>query len=223
MTICNAVLFGDRVLIAVDTACDYPEAVPAALRCGGSESVTKLFPLAGTNVLLAGRGQATLIPIVAMYAAFAATTGPMGFDELAEALPDIIPQATLATRQQMQLADVPPALVDGLAEKFEVTAAGWSVRAGCMAVAQFWNYADGRGLQRFDLSAAWPAAIAPRFDHEDWELNPPRDAGGMFRLAMAQLVEGRTKGLPPGTGGRLIVAELSRHSLKIADMGSLEG
>lgn len=174
------------------------------------------MPLPALGIVLASRGPASFTGLMAIMVSTAAIKQALDFDALIGHAPDLISNCKHLMKQEIArnggAVDAPMG--------YEVGLAGWSARKGRMAAWLFWDDPSQGGEDRLELDHDWPAAIAPRFDHEDWELNPPRTSAAMLALARLQVQEARTKG-PPGTGGRLLVADLTRSGVSIFDHGDL--
>ena len=161
MSICNVVLTGRSVLIGVDTGAGYVDCVPQEhRRVSNGNSATKLWPLTSVNCLLAGRGQCSIVPAIAHMASAAIAAQGMAFDELCEALPDMLDEAVAVTRAHMLGSGLPGDMVAQLVDHGnEVSIAGWSMKLGRMAASSFWNCSDGKGVQRLDLACVDRAAV----------------------------------------------------------------
>lgn len=215
MSILNIVWNPSRVMVAVDTNCDQAEGAPALPDGAPVGPVCKLFPLPAFGAVLAGRGPVALTPLVTLAAVMTTAGQGIDFDGLVQRLPELIREVHGRLMQDLTTASHSPHFV----EKFEFAAAGWSERRARMAAFSWWHYSADDGLQEFEIDSTWPAVIAPRFDYP-WEEDPPRTPAAMLSLARIQAREAITRG-PRGTGGRLLIAELTKASVSVTDYGEL--
>jgi hypothetical protein len=215
VSILNIVWSPSRVTIAVDTNCEQTEGAPECPEGSPRGPVCKLMPLPSFGAVVAGRGSAALVPHVALAAQLSTMGKGLDFDGLLQGLPALVQGVHASMCEDLRLNGLDPALI----AKYEFAVAGWSAQRNCMAAISYWYYDEGEGFQTFELGPTWPAVLAPRFDFE-WEHTPPRTPAAMFSLAQLQVAEARTRG-PRGTGGRLLIAELTKSSVSVTDHGEL--
>lgn len=227
MSILNATWERDRCLIAVDTfALATPRLVadnargnaaftPAA-ECGEAAKMIALPSLGG---VLAIRGQAALLSVLSM-SALLATIGAdhaAGVDLLCRDLGECIHVA-----QARLTADATAAGADGrVFWEVDVVVAGWSRQRGQMVVSHFYREREGDPVMVYELDDELPTIQMPWAD--EWGPVPswPHAAPEMLELARKQVGQVNARG-DKGFGGRLILAELSRDSACIRDLGPIQ-
>lgn len=215
MSILNVVWSPSRVMVAVDTDCAQTPGLPNLLGPAPHGPVCKMVTMPAFGAVLAARGPVAFLPAAVAGAMLCGAVEGGGFDSLLARLPVIADGAHASCVDAVKKGGGRAELV----ASYELTAVGWSDSRGRMAAVTHWRYSDGEGQQVFELDQDWPAALAPRFDHE-WEHDPPRTSAAMFALARLQVEEARAKG-PAGTGGHLLLATVTRDSTTVTDLGDL--
>lgn len=215
MSLLNLYLAAHRALVGVDTAMGLhpdPEVQPWAQTqdCSALPAhVSKLYPIAHSGALLAGRGTIPFFLDVVGMASMVET-----FDQLEDRMPALLRQVAAIDAARVASAPLPDHVKF---PKRQILLVGWSQREGAM-VATLYECQAGQG-QTFEaepvdlLQAPWDAeqgqAIEPRSDHD------------MLQLARVQVsyVRATQPGAP--IGGRLIVAEVTRGAIALREVGRI--
>lgn len=216
MSLLNLYLEPHRALVGVDTAMGIhpdPEAQAwAQTQDGGAlpSHVSKLYPIAHSGALIAGRGSVLFFLDVIGFASMVET-----FDQLEDRMPALLRQAAEIDAARVAQLPLPEHV------KFprrEILLVGWSARYGAV-VATFYLCKEGCGHEfeadEIDLlQSPWEdvqgQAIEPRTDHD------------MLQLARAQVAHALSRYPGAPVGGRLIVAEVTKRSIEIRQAGSIE-
>lgn len=198
MTMVNFCVEPGRVLIAVDTL---------GLNPAPHLHVNKLYPVAGRNLVLAGRGSMALVQRAAGVCGFMGWT----LDEVKQNMGPLLVDLARSLRIEIFLRRQTAAVITG---PQEVYVFGWSDAAGEMMALRFGRDA---GARAFTLEDDILVNIAPRLnDGRDMAVH---DAFAMKHLARTQATESLEN--YSGVGGQLILAELTRTRQTIEQMGEL--
>jgi hypothetical protein len=204
MTILNAWVSPERVIVAMDTAGDGS--------CGPnreSGEVSKMIPLVHASCIFAGRGSTDFM----RWAFEAFHTQPRSdFDSIAVGIPSAL---AIARAQMIEMIERHGISDYPLAQSFFVF--GWSHHRQRMAGVH-WKIDADRNSKYSNIGdsyiAPWTSELgeAPLMVPSDDEL-----------LAMARRQAAHFQLLYPGAGfgGRLVVAEITQGSMLIRDLGSL--
>lgn len=211
MSLLNAHVTRDRALVAVDTETSLGMRANAAAGLTRFQSA-KMFPLVHANVLLAGRGEnAFLMPVL-----FKLTTmQTSSFDALAWALEKfLLRQAVDEAHASVRAAGGPEGFDIGTQE---VCIFGWSDSLDSMAGKAFFRDANDPAWYPLEVTTGW---ATPWWD--DWGDEPEMPTDEAL-LEAARRQAGRTWSEAPDVplGGRLIVADLTRHGMIIRPAGEL--
>jgi hypothetical protein len=191
VSILNVWVERQRALVCVDTQ--------GVGNDGTRGDVTKLAVLPHINAVLACRGHLAFLSTCWMMMAMSSR----GFDELVEAMSTILPLAFQNVVQTAGALGVDPATLDRQTLVF----VGWSPRAQRMIGREWMQETAAQGFVADDID---PHHIAPW--HESMPNEDPNNAERMQRLAAAQVRSIRENAPHEAAGGRLIVAELTRHA-----------
>jgi len=206
MSIMNALVTPDRVLVGVDTEADserQSDKVPKRYE------ISKLFPLVHANVVMAARGShAFHMPVLFHLSVSEAATYDAMVTDLSGALVRMVDQAHAAIR----CAGASPSFDIGTQEIYLF---GWSDQSSRMMGTAFTrdpNSGQWEVLSIDDgVDSGWVAPWG-----EDWgEYREPQDLEEMQALAHSQVRITRERAPEVAIGGRLIVAELTRESVSI--------
>lgn len=201
MTIMNAFVTRDVALIGVDTEARFPD--------GSSGEVSKVLYLPHLSAVMVFRG-ADVARAVAI-----AQIHPFvgGFDELAEAMPEIVKQSVAVSRDK--------ALQFGVkvedAETCNFVLVGFSqtdqrMMGHCFVTAP--------GSPTVEVTRDFPHVFAPFWSWDDiTRLNIQFDKAGMQALALEQCRLARERGPSDfPAGGRLFISEIRQGSITIEEV-----
>lgn len=215
MSLLNLYLAAHRALVGVDTAMGlHPDSGAQAWaqtqdRSALPAEVSKLYPIAHSGALLAGRGTIPFFLDVVAGASMVET-----FDQLEDRMPALLRQVAEIDAARVAAVPLPEHV------KFprrEILLVGWSAREGSM-VATHYQCEGGAGApfeaEAIDLlQSPWEAeqgpAVEPRTDHD------------MLQLARAQVSYARANYPGAPIGGRLIVAEVTRGAVAVREVGQI--
>jgi hypothetical protein len=193
MSILNAFVVPEVALLGVDSEAFLPD--------GTIEAVCKLIALPHISAALGFRGVCGVF-----WASSPAFVGFMGsFDELAEAVPEIIKASVIYCRQHYQTSE------NVLETNF--TLVGYSFAAGRMVGHA---YVRKAGSDDIEVTRDFPQAIAPYWSREDFPSSIRADKPGMIAIAQHQCRLARERGPADfPAGDRFFIAEVRRHSILI--------
>lgn len=176
--------------------------------------ISKFLPLPHLNCVMGMRGSAIFLTQVFV----AVSCRPFDtFDELLDALPKDLPQifkaAVETCRGAFGVVDATPM------NHQELVLVGWSHRSQGMTAFQFVQDDPKKGFAQSwikdQFSAPWDESLAA--------LPEPSNVPRMEQLAHAQLQLIREKAPGFASGGRLMICQIQKGSMIIADRGSFDG
>lgn len=191
MTILNAIVKADQVLLSIDSAAAFP---------GGEKSITtKIFSLPHLRAVIAGTGTIELAPVLQT-----SLLNVPDFDAALVALPrllsEIFSKIKILGRGQ-------------ILERQAIFITGWSVSSGRFVARWAQQDHESKGFQITALGdggADW--VLSP------WEGEyPPAPAtrGDLVELARRQFKIWKAKSPDAAFGGELIVAELTKNAVRL--------
>lgn len=202
MSIANAFITPDVAIVGFDTE----GALPDGSRAHGA----KIIVLPHLDAVVAFRGlELTLTCTTPLIHDVRA-----GFDELADAMPDIIAKGITVAKQYAGVGG----RTEADAEQANFVLVGYSPGAGRVVGHAF---VSSPGVEEIAVSKNIPDAIAPSWSREDvTRLNIKADRAGMLALMMDQCRLVRERGPAECTaGGRLFIAEVRKGSIHIEGVG----
>jgi len=194
MSLLNCWVGDDRALVSVDTTGLF-------LHNGSRREVSKMIPHVAANVVLAGRGHINFLRCVSdPLFAFG-----LDFDEICTNMPDSL------RLSYQHMVDTAPAFA-GVAEwtAQEVVVVGWSRERNRMCAVA---YTQSTWSSQFS-AAQVEASVAPWLP-EMGQHPEPTDAATHERIARAQMRYCLEKDAEAVIGGRLLLAEITRHTLSV--------
>lgn len=186
----------DRARVAVDTI-GYPGTG------GPAREVCKLFPLPHAGVVVAYRG--TDVGAFQVLAQVILGSAGGSYDQIAKAMPTHVRNAA---------SQVPPR-APGAAFRSEIHLAGYSDAAERMA-GHSWKV-DLKERQCVPMPLSGPARIGPGFE----DVPTLGSDQAMLETALRQMQWMRDNTPDKVTGGRLLVAEVTRGGVAVRDLGGL--
>lgn len=198
MSIVNAFVHRDHVLLAVDTHARLPD--------GSSDDRLKMLLLPHIDSAVAFRG----MDVALMAGAAHVTRFSGGFDELANDMPEIVANAVMVAGQHAPAAG--RTVSDAGLANFVLT--GYSRREQRMMVHVF---ETSPGSTEVKVSRDVPDVISPFWTREDLvRLNLTPDKAGMRALAIDQCRVVRERGPADfPAGGQLLIAEIRQGSVTV--------
>jgi len=196
MSIVNAFVMRDVALIGVDTESRFPD--------GSCAEASKVLFLPHLSAAVAFRG----VDFTQAVATAQTQSFVGGFDELAEAMPEIVKQSVAVARDK--------ALQFGVkveyAETANVVLVGFS-RAGKRMMGHV--FATAPGSPDVEVNHDFPQSISPFWSQDDiTRLNIRTDKAGMQALALDQCRLARERGPADfAAGGRLFISEIRQGSI----------
>lgn len=186
MTILNAWIVRDEVIVATDTVCQ--------LHDGSRGLASKVHSIVHLNALLAGRGHSGFINFLTMLCLQARAET---IDELLSAMPELLIQAE---------AVVPPDFTIGGEPGYEILIAGWSDRRSRMIMHAF-MHRDGK---RYDVAV--DHVVSP-WDSSMPEI--PKHHSKLEHIFKAQVRWLTADAGPAAGGGTLVVCRLTKTGMSI--------
>ncbi len=232
MTLLHIALNGDRALIATDTATYVSDQGAQGADVlywadGRHVAVSKLYPLPHIRAVLTGRGTNTVHRFARDQIAFAR---------------DLDHAIQLLSRALPSLAGAELGTYKGRPLQHTVQLVGWSDEHEAMLHAQFSSVNEYRPVIATGSATGWCGSFGPGVRRPAWfyeadELDARQAEAAAFRAkerereprcmvtaaayARAAVEQARSDDPAAPYGGRLLVAELTRDSLQIADAGDL--
>lgn len=196
MSILNVYIEHDRALVAVDTQTLAPD--------GDRRDMSKLLMLPHAGTAIASRGEIGFFGWV-FNAAFA--SGAAGYDELCGKMPEILAQTEQQYRQFARTQGVETFT------GYKIALVGWSDAIGRMLGVCYQKWPDWEAMRAAPIS---PWILSP---NAGWEQTPtlPDDLEQASRDQVAVL----RKFPCVAAGGRLLVAELTRHAATVQNVCEL--
>jgi hypothetical protein len=206
MTLCIFKVSPERIFIATDTIAG------DAFR---QQPITKLFALPHSNTVICGRGSAALLLQAGMGASIMNGDVESVASQLAAAIPTACVNLLAAGRaqglQEIQLAE----LLGGQ----EINVFGWSDTYNEMLAVQLVRPDGGAqfatDIDVVDSATPWPTEVLG----ERPELNC---AEAFMETARRQVEYCRTAYAGRPIGGQLILAELTRHQIRVTNLGDIK-
>jgi hypothetical protein len=213
MSLINVFLSSSKALIGVDTEGSDP-------KTGQFITISKMVHLPHANVVMAGRGtQGFLMLLFLMVIETDARAQSEGdFDSLVKSMPEIF-----ANTYKLIDANRPHGVDSTILDDQQIVLAGWSNLLNRMHAICCTKRGPGGEIEMVEIEE--PGYIMP-WDDNWGEAPEGDDHRAMMALALAQTRH--VKQESPGTamGGRLLVAELTRHSMSFSsacDLPSTQG
>lgn len=206
MSIVNFWTYRDRAVVAVDT------------RSLGSDGAyaesSKLLVMPHLPFVLAGRGSINVTGIVFQQL----QTLPRSFEGYVELLPGLVPEAIDYVNRWAGNAGVNHQI-----NMQEVSIVGWSEKRSMM-IGHTYRF-DPSGNGGGELFREASASISPGLEEDEMPggfYETLGTAAGMMAAARKQLAWCARRGLDEGTGGRLLVAELTPIEVRVRSFGAIQ-
>lgn len=209
MSLLNAYMTRERALVAVDTfARDLMPAAPG----GSCFEMSKMVPIVHANVMLASRGS-HMIHMPVFFGLSAMQTS--GFDVFAWAIMHNLLKDAVTMCKTSAVAQGAPKSWDPGDQ--EVYLFGWSERRQRMAGLGFFRDAGCDAWEELDVGDSWAVPWG-----DSWgELPYPRSLDELQSVAVEQVRRTRAEAPAIPIGGRLLVAEITRHSFTTREVCNL--
>jgi hypothetical protein len=204
MSLINVFLNHSRALVTVDTQ-GY-DAIKGELVDMG-----KILHFPHTNTLMAVRGDHSFGLV--LYTLLSQTYEANNFDSLVKLIPEKFKAAHQAlVVGRANLADVDQSELD----KLEIMLVGWSHQANRMRAVLFQQIDQASGIKVIEVEE--PGYIIP---WEDRWGEPPEGENQRFivETAMAQVKNAKRDNPNTPIGGRILLAELTRHNMSFSTSG----
>lgn len=204
MTILNVFVYGEgaHALIGVDTTGTSTEMRVAT---------SKMMPLVHIPAVIAMRGTVGFLQLVTLTAA----TSSVDFDGMLEQMPTILAGSFQGLVEFQKRGGIDKA---SPIESQMIAAVGWSEREQKILLREWTQETAGKGFIAGDVL---PYLVAP-WDQEIDHLTRVTTHQDMARLARAQLQLMKDRARHLATGGKLIVARISRGNLGIQHVCDLD-
>jgi hypothetical protein len=204
VSIVNFTLDSQRALIAVDT-------VGGGYGLG-EHQVSKIYPVAHANIILAGRGSVSFLAHVAVMCSVMQGDFDQMIVEVAELLPRVWAQMLSGWRAQ----GLDGSVAQGQGQ--ELYLFGYSCRLQEMVAVCFTRLAGGSVFAMVDdlaySAAPYPTCLGV--------LPPIQTVQDFMPIARKQVQLHRETCPDAGVGGRLLLAKLTRESMTLKSLGEIE-
>lgn len=197
MSILNFYIEQDRVLVAVDTLGDGGPF--------GTSHVGKMFFASHANMLICGRGSLALIGRAAQLVGFLSS-----LDEVSKPLALELPKIAKALKIEAWLGRYAARAIAG---EQELVVFGWSEKFGEMRAIKF---SRPKGEKNFSVEDDFVECASPGL--KTTSRLALHDKHALLAVASRQLHEYRSE---LGIGGNLVMAELTRHTLSVTQLGPI--
>lgn len=202
MSIINAVNHSEFALVAVDTE--------ASVAGTARASASKMLTLPHVSGVIAFRGCLLFLGTAHMQLS---AMPAESFDDILDAAEDTMKIAFAVNAKQKAVSDYAAEIWQGA----EMLLCGYSDRAGRMVIRMLRSY-DGGETIHVDEDAA--RVICPGdLGVESADIEPTREGLAVLAIRQVEAINASTPSAPGG--GRLILAEVRRNSIKIETVGTL--